>query len=305
MKLIPIAIVTHDRINHLKKTINSLLSNKISKFQEIYIFLDAPCSNAYIQNNNQITEYVNSLNGFKHIKLIKHQKNIGAHNNFEYAINYLFNQYEELIFLEDDIIVSTNFLSFMNQAMKYFRNDDKCISVSGFTYNLRPTNSDIYRSNYLFAWGMGLFKNKYISHSEAYSDWKKKLLNPFFTIKLIFNYPFILYSMIAQEYNKKKWFDATITYYMIKNGFYTILPTSTFVKNIGLDGSGVNCGINEKLQNEIILNDNFISNFDFTINDYQNKLLNNDLNSNFKIKFYKLVRSFYLLFLILIKNNKN
>jgi hypothetical protein len=304
MNLIPIVILTHDRLDHLKQSIESLLLNDCSEFQNVYIFLDAPCSDKYILKNKQIIDYVNSLKGFNNLTLINHQLNIGSHNNFEFAVNYIFEKYDKLIFLEDDIIVSKNFISYMNQAMCYFESDLKCISVSGFTYNLPNVHLDVYKSNYLFAWGMGLYKEKYISHTKAFNRWKKTLLNPFYLFKLITKYPFILNSMIAQEYNKKKWYDTTITFYMINHGLYSILPTKTLVKNIGLDGSGENCVANEKLQSEIVFNNTDKKIFNFETSDIKDKSLHKKLNKNFKITNYRLLRSFFLLFIISFKNQK-
>lgn len=40
--------------------------------------------------------------------------------------------------------------------------------------------------------------------------------------------------------------DSAISYYMIKNNLYTIFPTISKVKNIGHDGSGEHCGIDDK-----------------------------------------------------------
>lgn len=54
----PVIIPTCNRIEHLKKCINSLASNEFAKFTEIYISVDFPPSEKYEKGYNEVINYL-------------------------------------------------------------------------------------------------------------------------------------------------------------------------------------------------------------------------------------------------------
>lgn len=305
--LAPIIIFTHDRIEHLKLCIHSLQECINSNNTEIYIFLDAPCHEKYIENNNKIKLFVNQLAGFKKITLISNEYNVGILKNYEYAIKYIFDRYDKVIVLEDDILVSKKFINFMNNSLDYFENDDKCFAISSFMYpiDFSRTKTHVFKSKYFITWGLGLYKKKYISYEQAMKNWFFKLLNPLFAFKLLFRNPYIFNSMISQIFLKKTWYDVAVNFEFIRNNYYCIVPVTTLTKNIGLDGSGQNCDVNYNLQDFDLTNNQIIEYPDnFQFSKKEQKILNSELERYFKINLKQILYSYLLFFCIIFRFKK-
>ena len=64
------------------------------------------------------------------------EKNLGAHESIKSAIEEVLLTYDTFIFLEDDIIVAQNFLSYMNEGLAYYKGMDNVFAVCGFSLPL-------------------------------------------------------------------------------------------------------------------------------------------------------------------------
>ena len=80
-KLAPILLFTYNRLEHLKKTINSLKKNKLSKFSQLIIYSDG------LKNDNDeikiktLRNYLRKIKVFKQIKIIQQTRNKGLSKN--------------------------------------------------------------------------------------------------------------------------------------------------------------------------------------------------------------------------------
>ncbi|PSU14102.1 hypothetical protein, partial [Photobacterium kishitanii] len=100
--------------------------------------------------------------------------------------------------------------------------------------------------------------------------------------------------------NNKVYGDTWISLHIYKNNQFCIFPMISLVKNIGNDGTGLNCGIDEKINYQKVLRDNQNINYTklkvFEIKRYR-ELLNQYFKTSFKckIKFtFDLIKYIYL-----------
>ena len=106
----PVIIPTCNRIEHLKKCINSLASNEFAKFTEIYISVDFPPSEKYEKGYNEVINYLKGgIGGFKEVFVYIQEKNLGPSENANFLANQI-KSYDRWIFTEDDNEFSSNFL---------------------------------------------------------------------------------------------------------------------------------------------------------------------------------------------------
>ena len=117
----PIIIFAYNRPKHLSNLIKSLEKNYLKNFK-FFFFCDGP----------KITEDINQINKIKKIisqSKIKFQKkifekNIGLANNIINGVNTVL-KYKDGVVLEDDLILNSKTIKFMNDALNKFKNNKK------------------------------------------------------------------------------------------------------------------------------------------------------------------------------------
>ena len=137
----PIILFTYRRLATLKKVIISLNRNKLSKKTEIYIFSDGYKNLQDKQDVLNVREYLKTINKFKKVKLIFRKKNIGLSKNIIQGTTKILLLKKKGIILEDDIIVSTNFLIFMNLCLDKFKDAKKVWHINSWNYNIKKIKS--------------------------------------------------------------------------------------------------------------------------------------------------------------------
>jgi hypothetical protein len=249
----PILVMVYDRLDSLKKCIESLKNCEESNESILYISSDAAYRSQDSEKIEAVRNYIQIVSGFKKVVPILHKENKGLNGSYNFAIDLIFKEYETFIFLEDDIIVAPDFLKFVNEGLDFYKNDDRIISISGFSHSVffdvdDSLKSEVYFTNRWCPWGFASWKNKIqnvlaLSLEELKSDLRdasfvKKLdeigidLFTAFQRKLYQNEPLVL--------------DYRYVHHMVKNDLYTVTPYMTKTFNIGNDGQGTRTKKNEK-----------------------------------------------------------
>jgi len=293
--LAPIALSTYSRINHLKQVIKALQKNTLAKESELYIFSDAPKLGDE-EIVAKVRTYIHTINGFKEVHVIERVTNGRVANN-RGGMKQLLDEYGKCIFMEDDIVTAPGYLTFINDALEFYKHEKKILSIAGFT----PINHDIKNDFYIFqrfvGWGFGIWKDRFdlIDYLPSYNNILK---NKELYTSLI-NMGDDMIRMIKDESNRNiDALDIKACYLSAKNNLYNVIPSKTLVKNIGLDGSGVHCGISTQYEH-LDLNMKINFNFSKNIEPNENILKKNFLlykNKSLINKLLHFIKKYQLLF---------
>ena len=203
INLAPVVIFTYRRKKKLENLIKSILKNKEAKNTTVYFFQDS-YKNQEDQNDvNEVKKYIKKVKGFKKKIIILRKKKLGLAKNIISGINLIFKNNKKAIFLEDDLIVSSNYIKFMNQALdKYYKNK-KVWHINGWSYQLKNNlNQDVFFSKNMNCWGWGTWRNRW----QKYDNDSKKLIKKF-NVKMInefnFNSQLDNWSQIIRNHKKK------------------------------------------------------------------------------------------------------
>jgi hypothetical protein len=241
IKTAPIVLFCYNRIGHLKKTLNSLKRNKLSKFSKLIIFSDGPKNKLDELKIKNLRKYLRKIKGFKSIDIKEQINNKGLAQSIIDGLNLIFTKHSSAIILEDDLVVSRNFLTYMNDGLNYFRNNDKVISIHGYTYPLEVNKND---PEYFFlkgadCWGWATWAKSWRIFEKNGRKLQSKIIdkkqNSEFNFNNSFDYMKMLNNQIIGKNNSWaiRWYASAF----LKNKL-TLYPKKTFVKNIGTDGSG-------------------------------------------------------------------
>ena len=245
----PILIATCNRLNHFKALIDSLQACYWASETELYIAIDAPYSNEVRKVNQEINQFAENITGFSKINLLRRTLNLGPVENFLQSQDEMFKEHDALILLEDDNIVAKNFLVYMNEALDHFKDDPKCYAICGYHFIANETEhgaTDIYLAPHQAAWGVGLYKHKYVVPKvDVHGRPNPYFLNPLNLWKVHLYSPHMFPMYMGAYLASKTFGDVIISMYCFKNGLFNVYPCRTKVINNGFDGTGVHCGKSE------------------------------------------------------------
>ncbi|MDR0602908.1 MAG: glycosyltransferase [Bacteroidales bacterium] len=253
--LAPIVLIVYNRPEHTRKTVEALQKNALAKDSELFVFSDAPKNEMTAESVRQVREYIHKISGFKNVHIVEREKNLGVDPSILDAVNTMFEKYDKIIRVEDDIVTVPNFLQFMNKALDVFENDDRIWGISGFTPLIKiPQNYDkeILLMPRDSSWGDGTWKNRWNAVDfNIKIDYETVVGNP--QIKKIIGGAGE--DILGTIHKYPNTYDIPIHYYMRMNNKYTVCPTYSLVKNIGTDGTGEHFTIKQK-RYDIILQNN-------------------------------------------------
>ncbi len=267
MSLSPIGLSTYIRLDHLKKTITELQKNKLAKESQLFIFSDA-AREGDEDKVHSVRQYLRTIKGFKSVNIVNREENNRIKNS-QGGINQLLSEYGKVIWIEEDILTAPGFLTFMNSALDFYKDDPDIISIGGYSPPLSSMSvydKDVFALARYCPWGVGLWREKFTFAELNYTEEDLKYItSESFSSSSIADNGGDLYDMICKDAKGiLNAGDLKVMYYQHKTGKLTLYPKLSLVQNNGFDGTGVHCPKTLKFHHHNLWNKekdfNFISN---------------------------------------------
>jgi glycosyltransferase involved in cell wall biosynthesis len=241
--LAPVVLFCYNRPWHLRQTIESLQLNTLAAESDLIIYSDGPKQASDEKLIGEIRNYLSGIEGFKSIKIISSETNTGLAASVIKGVTTTLEQYKKVIVLEDDMLSTPDFLSFMNEALDAYEPRRDIFSVTAYS---PPISIPAHYQHNLFlaprasSWGWGTWLDKW-----TMADWEvqdfEALKKEKATIKAFTGGGEDLWPMLVKQ--RRGIIDSWAirwTYAQFKNNAYGVYPVHSKIKNIGTDGSGTN-----------------------------------------------------------------
>ena len=249
----PVIIPTLNRYEHFKQCLESLENCTGADCTDVYVALDYPPSEKYVDGWKKVDSYLHEKeqdNKFKSLIVYRRRENyfFSGKGNATAAINDLPAGVDRYIFSEDDNVFSPNFLEFINKGLEKFNNDPSVLAICGYShpYKIKYKDNNYFMQSVDFsAWGYGIWRKRrkacYIASDKSYLRDKLKKWGNIRTLKE-HGLNRLLYT-IGCAFSKGEISnnDNTLSIYMALENMNVVMPVFTKVRNIGWDGSGINC----------------------------------------------------------------
>lgn len=245
----PVIIPTLNRYDHFRQCLESLEKCTGADKTEVFIGLDYPPSEKYVEGWKKINEYLKGKeekNAFQNLIVERRTYNCGIgheNSNFNLLRKKISERYDRFIVSEDDNIFSSNFLEYINDGLEKYKDNPDCMTICG--YNLQGVTLEKYDNNCYFshefsAWGTGYWRDKRtIISSIINKDFAMSIMSNWHNIWTIYkNEPRLLNTIIMNLDCGKIFGDTMIVSYQYLNNKYSLFPKVSKVRNIGCDGSG-------------------------------------------------------------------
>lgn len=300
-KLAPIVLFVYNRPNHTQKTVEALQKNDLATDSDLYIFSDEAKDINSKKKVEEVRAYIDSINGFKKVTVIKRNKNFGLANSIIDGVTSVIEKYEKVIVLEDDLITSPYFLQYMNQGLELLKDKDNIWSITGFSFSRefmnfpKSYNEDIYLNIRPMSWSWATWKNRWSRVDWKIEDYQLFILNNQ-RIKDFEQGGTDLTNMLNLQMNGQidSWY-IRWAYNACKFKMYTVYPSISYVNNFGHDGTGVHCACNQSSiysHDEINKNKKIQWNTDIKLNYKIVKNFNKAFNLKFRSRLKILLKRF-------------
>jgi hypothetical protein len=260
--LSPIVLFTYKRLETLKKTIDALANNHLAADSDLIIYSDGPKNVEEEEIIGRIRIYLKTIEGFKSVTIHQSKQNRGLATSIINGVSETFKLYSTAIVLEDDLITSTNFLTFMNASLDRFQDAKEVYSISGYSFDFdkTPDNVDGYFLNRSWSWGWATWANRWqdidwemLDYSEFIKD--KRRISEFSNLGSDVN------KMLANQKNgvTDSWYIRS-TYHQFKMKGLAFYPVISKVNNEGFDAVATH---NKGLKTRYITKFDTSNRFDF------------------------------------------
>lgn len=241
----PVVVFTYNRYEEAMKVLSALTKNIGADKTDVYIFSNAPIPGV-AEDEEKVAKIRKHLpqfaDAFHSYEVIYREKNEGSNANMYDGINRVVKQYGRVIVLEDDILTSPAFLSFMNQALDKYETDPEVFSICGYNpvtmESKLPGDSfsyDVFRS-----WGWAIWKDRWdlFSMEEDRSVITKIDLRKAHTEAMMYICAFQK-DIPCPTHTGVKYLDYRLTRRQMADKRTVLYSKRSVCDNIGMDGAGL------------------------------------------------------------------
>jgi hypothetical protein len=238
-----IALFCYKRAAKLKASVEALLKNPECASMDVIFFSDGYRGEKDKPGVLATRAYINSVTGFRNVYKHFRDKNLTSAPNFHEGINYLSKNYERFIAIEDDLIVTPNYIRYMLDGLDYYEKHPAVFCITGYCFPLTKKDyaydSIIYNRFCSYGWASWSCKIQQVvwdsdelkQRIQSSPDFRTRLnregLDLFRTLKKQLNGTISAWDILMQVH-------------VAENELKVVYPVVSKVCNIGFDKESTN-----------------------------------------------------------------
>jgi hypothetical protein len=241
MSLAPIILFVYNRPEHTRLTLNALAENIKADQTELFIFCDGPKPNASddtLEKIKAVRSLVREKLWCRQVSIVERDTNYGLSKSIIYGVTEIINQYGKAIMLEDDIVTTRLFLTFMNEALTLYE-DKGLAGVSGWAFPIK-VDEPSYFSRIGSCWGWGTWKKTWQQTEWNADKLMSQLSDP--VVKQEFDadgrYPYFKMLESQSLGLNDSWAIRFYASFFVRKELF-LFSSVPLAVNIGMDGTGV------------------------------------------------------------------
>lgn len=163
--------------------------------------------------------------------------NMGCMRRVSSGLDWVFQNVDEAIILEDDCLPHPSFFPFCQEMLKLYRHESCIAQISGanFQFKRKKQPYSYYFSRYNHIWGWATWRRAWEQHDSAMTDWPEfrdsNRLEGILSGKAEVRYwTDVLNRVLSGEIDT---WDCRWTFSCWKNSLLTVIPSVNLVSNIG------------------------------------------------------------------------
>lgn len=235
----PVVLFAYRRPDHLERSLRSLASNSLAHSTQVTIYCDGPRGSQDREAVELTRAVAKNAQDFAGLTVIEREENLGLAQSVITGVTEVLGSHDRVIVMEDDLVVSTDFLDYMNQGLRIYRDADQVISIHGYMYAVPPILPQSVFLRGADCWGWATWRRGW----ELFEPDSRKLLEELDRspdrADFDFNGAFPYRQMLKDqaEGGIDSWAIRWYASAFLQNKL-TLYPGQSLVENIGQEGSG-------------------------------------------------------------------
>lgn len=252
MKYAPVVLFAYARPVHTSRTLEALAANHLADQTDLIVYADGARGQGDAEGIAAVRALLQLDRGFRNCSVVERPSNYGLARNIIEGVTEVCNRHGRVIVLEEDMVTSPCFLSYMNEALVKFATDERIASIHGYVYPVSKSLPQAFFLRGADCWGWATWSRawRYFNPDGMYLLEELRRLN--LTNEFDFHGAYPFSRMLAKQIIGKldswaiRWHAS-----MFLKGMLTLYPGHSLVQNIGFDGSGYHCGISNRYMAEL------------------------------------------------------
>ena len=243
----PVLLLAFNRPEKTKEVFECIRRARPKKF---YAAIDAPREGRPddVENCNRVKDIVKNVDWPCETHYLFHETNQGCAMAGKKAWDWLFSKEDDMIFMEDDGVVTDSFFWYCQELLDKYRNDERIAYIGGVNFGLKYGDASYFFTRYsVSTYGMATWKRVYDLYEfgiESFpsvkntKSFKSHFISKFERDRTISR--FDKYYHDIQSGAKRTTYDLQMNYLVARYNLLCIYPNINQVTNIGFDFGGTN-----------------------------------------------------------------
>lgn len=235
----PIGLFAYNRPAHLARALRALGRCKELASSPLVIFCDGPKHDAARASVEETRRIAHEL-APAHARVIEREQNLGLARSMRTGVTSLCDELGRAIILEDDLEVSPTFLTFMNEALVRYANDDRVMQVSGYMFPVAiPGVDDALFTPLISCWGWGVWARSWARLGTGAAHYERLATDPAERKRFDLDGAYPYFAMLeSQRRGDIDSWGIGWNLDVFAAGGLVLYPRKSLVANRGHDGSG-------------------------------------------------------------------
>ena len=194
-----------------------------------------------ICRNEEVRSYVKQIDWDCEIVTWFREEYVDVYTSLWGAIDWLFDNEEKGIVIEEDCVASRAFFSFAEQMLSKLESEKRVWLISGdnFTPQFNPPRLDYFYSKNIHIYGWASWRSRWHILDRTMKDWervKQDVLKTYYNNPIEYLWRKKLLNRVYNQMDKFYPWDLVFEYNVIVNNGLAVIPKINMVEDIGVSG---------------------------------------------------------------------
>ncbi len=204
-----------------------------------------------IIRNNEVRSYIEQIDWDCELVTWFRDDYVDVYTSLWGAIDWLFDNEEKGIVIEEDCVASRAFFSFAEQMLSKLEYENRVWLISGdnFTPQFNPPQLDYFYSKNIHIYGWASWRNRWHCLDRTMQDWervKRSILRTYYKNPIEYLWRKKLLERVYNHMDKFYPWDFVFEYNVVVNNGLAVIPKINMVEDIGVSGEHHTVSLSEK-----------------------------------------------------------
>jgi hypothetical protein len=219
----------------------------------LYIFSDAGRTTEEQTRVAEVRTLLGGVKGFGDVRSVFRERNFGCAKNIIDGVSQVLLDYDSVIVIEDDLLLSPHFLHYVRSALARYRAREDIFSISGFsvspsTLGIRDYPGDVYLSRRNYSCGWATWRDRWARVDWAVSDYDAFRLDHAARRRFDLGGDDMSRMLDDQIAGRIDSWAIRFSYAHYLRNAWSVCPLYSFVQHVGDDGSGTHARLGDTVK---------------------------------------------------------